>query len=184
MHTTYSTLLFIGGLMLIGIAGRLLPHLPNATPLTALAFTSSIYLGRKAAVLLPLAVLLMTDYLIGFYAPGMMLSVYGSFMMIALISLLVRKYKNILTFGYLLISSSLLFFLVTNTAVWWFSPWYEKSFAGLLYSYELGLPFFRNMFLGDLVYTTAILSVCALYTIHTHTPARNVSSDTALLTSS
>lgn len=141
----------------IGLAGRLLPHLPNATPVTALIFAGAFFFGRNISLLLPFAVLLLSDLIIGLYDPLIMLSVYGSFTLIAALSWLARKRPSILSVGYSVIGSSLLFYLSTNAAVWWFSPWYEKSFAGLLYSYELGLPFLRNMMLGDLIYTPLIL---------------------------
>jgi len=161
MHTKRTALLLIIVLIAIGIAGRLLPHLPNATPIAALAFVGSIYFGRKVAFLLPIGVLFFTDVIIGFYSLGIMISVYGSFALIALMSWWLKKHTSILAIGYTAMGASVSFFLITNAAVWWFTPWYEKSFLGLLYSYELGLPFFRNMLMGDLVYTFSILGVLA-----------------------
>ena len=61
----------------------------------------------------------------------------------------------------MVIFGSVSFFLITNTAIWWLTPWYEKSLSGLLYSFELGLPFLRNMLLGDLVYTFTLLGAAA-----------------------
>ena len=145
----------------IGIAGRLLPHLPNATPIAALAFIGSTYFGRKTAILLPLAVLFITDAIIGFYSLGIMVSVYASFTLIAILSWYAQKQKCILTRGYMIMFGSVSFFIITNATVWWLSPWYEKSLSGLLYSYELGLPFLRNMLLGDVVYTFTLLGTFA-----------------------
>lgn len=150
-------LIILVTLIAIGVAGRLTPHLPNATPITALIFATSIYFGRSFSLMIPLAVLLVTDLIIGFYDPMIMLSVYGSFALIALVSWCTRRNPGILSTGYSVLGSSILFFFVTNTAVWWFSPWYAKSFAGLLYCFELALPFLRNMMLGDLIYTPLIL---------------------------
>ena len=160
-----TTFIFvIIGLSLVGIAGRLLPHLPNATPIAALAFVSSMYFGRKTALLLPLTALLISDLFIGFYSISIMVSVYGSFALIAFMSWYVKKHSSILAVGYTIIAASLSFFLITNAVVWWLTPWYQKSFAGLLYSYELGLPFLRNMLLGDLVYTFTLLSAFQICT--------------------
>jgi hypothetical protein len=156
-----TALIVIVMLIVVGIAGRLLPHLPNATPIAALAFVGSLHFGRKVAFLLPLSVLLVTDIIVGFYSLGIMLSVYGSFTLIAALSWYLQKRKSLLTLGYLVMSGSVSFFLITNAAVWWFSPWYEKSLSGLLYSYELGLPFLRNMLLGDLVYTFTLMGAVA-----------------------
>ena len=52
------------------------------------------------------------------------------------------------------ILSSILFFLITNFAVWAFAPWYAKTFSGIIQCYAMALPFFRNTLLGDLFYTT------------------------------
>jgi len=146
-------------LILFGIGVRLFPHTPNMTPITAIAFTGGLYLGRKWSIALPLLVLLASDYLMGFYDWKIMLSVYGSFAIIGLLGFVVAKYRTIFSVGFSLVGSSVLFFLITNAAVWAFSPWYAKTVSGLFYSYELGLPFLRNMLLGDVLYMTALAGV-------------------------
>lgn len=156
-------ILLILGLIAVGMAGRLLPHLPNATPITALAFAGSLYFSRYISLLLPFGALLLSDLIIGFYNPALMLSVYGSLLFIVLLSWWAQKNRSVLGIGYSVLFSSVIFFLVTNTAVWWFSPWYQKSFAGLLYCFELALPFLRNMMVGDFIYTPVLLG--ALYAI-------------------
>jgi len=158
-----NTLILIIGLIAIGVGGRLIPHLPNFTPIAALAFVGSQYFGRKAALILPLVALFLGDMLIGFYSFGIMASVYGSFLIIAIMSWWTKKHSNIFAVGYTVIIASVVFFLITNAAVWWFSPWYTKNLAGLMYSYELGLPFLRNMLLGDIVYTFTLLGVFAVF---------------------
>jgi len=168
---TRTSLIALTALIGIGIAGRLLPHLPNATPITALIFASSIYFGRTFSFIIPFSVLLLTDLIIGFYDPMIMFSVYSSFAFIALVSWLSRTRPGILSTGYSVLGASLIFFIVTNTAVWWFSPWYAKSFAGLLYCFELALPFLRNMMLGDLVYTPLILVGLYALTRYAHKTA-------------
>ena len=49
-----------------------------------------------------------------------------------------------------LLSSSLIFFAVTNFAVWAFSPMYPANATGLLKCYIAALPFLQNMLCGDL----------------------------------
>lgn len=142
-----------------GIFMRLVPHWPNLTPVTAIAFAASLYLSRCWSVTLPLVVMFLSDLVIGFYDWRIMLSVYGAFTLIGLGSWLSRKYYRAVPVGLMLVSSSLFFFLVTNAAVWLFSPWYEKSLTGLFLAYELGLPFLRNMMFGDLIYTALLVGV-------------------------
>ncbi len=149
-------------LILFGVLARLLPHAPNATPITAIAFASSIYLGKRWSLVLPIGALLLSDMVIGFYDWRIMASVYGSFALIGCWSWVSRKYGGIFPIFLSVMGASLLFFFITNGAVWLFSPWYEKSIFGLLYSYELGIPFFRNMFMGDVMYSAFLLGVFEL----------------------
>lgn len=146
-------------LVVFGVLMRWLPHMPNFTPITALAFVGSWYLGKRWGLVLPLAAMFCSDLLIGFYSWPILITVYGSFLIIGFFGWAAVKSRSVLVGGLSVIGSSVFFFLTTNAAVWLFSPWYAKNVAGLLFSYELGLPFFRNMLMGDLVYI-AIL-VCA-----------------------
>lgn len=149
-------------LVTIGVAGRLLPHLWNATPIVAIALFAGVYLGARYAIILPLAVMLITDFFIGFYQFEVMLAVYGSFALVGLIGYLIRKVKSAPVVVLSSMVSSILFYLVTNWAVWQFSPLYQKAFAGLLVSYTAAIPFFRHMFFGDLVYTVALFGAYEL----------------------
>ncbi len=55
------------------------------------------------------------------------------------------------------LSASVLFFFVTNAAVWLAHPeTYTADLSGLLESYALAVPFFRNTMLGDLFFTGAL----------------------------
>ncbi len=57
--------------------------------------------------------------------------------------------------GVIALAGSVLFYLVTNWAVWVWSPMYAPTWAGLVASYAAGIPFFRNTLLGDLFFTGA-----------------------------
>ena len=143
-------------LVVIGVAGRFFPHLWNATPIVAIALFAGVYMGARYAIILPLAVMLITDFFIGFYQFEVMLAVYGSFALIGLIGYLISKIKSSPVIILSSMVSAILFYFVTNWAVWQFSPLYQKTLAGLLTSYTLAIPFFRNMFFGDLVYTALL----------------------------
>ena len=149
-------------LVVIGMAGRFLPHLWNATPIVAIALFAGVYLGARYAIILPLAVMFFTDFFIGFYALEIMFAVYGSFALVGLIGYLTKKIKSVSTVLLASMLSSILFYLIANWAVWLFSPWYAKTLTGLLTSYTLAIPFFRNMFFGDLVYTAVLFGAYEL----------------------
>lgn len=141
---------------------RLAPHLPNVAPIGAIALFAGARLTGRWIWLVPIAALLATDALIGWYTPAIMATVYGSF---ALIALLGRFLKNRSTvpsiLGFSLIGS-VFFFLTTNFAVWTWTLMYPPTAAGLVASYVNALPFFRNSVLGDLGYTALIFGLYAL----------------------
>jgi hypothetical protein len=60
------------------------------------------------------------------------------------------------------VTSSLLFFVLTNLGVWAFGHMYPKTAAGLIACYTAALPFFRNTLEGDLLYTLVLFGGFAL----------------------
>lgn len=152
-------LLFALFLVVAAATTRVLRHFgfihlpPNVAPVAALAMFSSVYLPRRLALGLPLAAMLLADALIGWYTPGIMLAVYGSFLVSSVIGLWIRSHKRASTIIAGTLGGSIFFFLVTNAAVWLFGTLYPKTAAGLAEAYVAGLPFFRNTMLGDLAFT-------------------------------
>ncbi|MBU1293160.1 hypothetical protein KJ819_03830 [Patescibacteria group bacterium] len=158
--TTQILLLLV--LLMIGIGSRFLPHPPSATALTAVMFASALYLRPHLTIALTLLLLLWSDMTLGSYELPVMASVYGSFLIIAGFGMWFARTKNIGGRVLMLASSSVLFFLITNAAIWYFTPWYAKDISGLMLSYSLGLPFLKNMLLADFLYTPALIAALAL----------------------
>ena len=146
-----TDLLMIGFLVGLDVAARLLPHAPDFTPVAATAlFAVSVLRVRAWSVIVPIAAMMFGDAMLGFYDLRVMAVVYGALALPACAtSLSSRLRRPRLTFP-MLLSSSLIFFLVTNFAVWAFSPIYAANAAGLIKCYIAGLPFLRNMAEGDL----------------------------------
>lgn len=141
---------------------RIVPHLPNFAPIAALALFGGTYLNKKFALAAPLLAMLISDYFIGFYEPWVMFSVYLSFLLIGLIGLWLRRHKKLSTIVGVTLVGSILFFTLTNFAVWAATPWYPKTWSGLIECYILALPFFRNTLLGDLFYVGSIFGLYEL----------------------
>ncbi len=136
----------------IGVFSRLIPHAPNIVPIGALMLFGGAYLPKKL-LWLPILAMFISDYLIGFYGTDM-IYVYGSFVLAGLIGLWLRSHKKPLFVISGALSSSVLFFIITNFGVW--APpnnWYPHTINGLIQSYTMALPFFRNSLIGDLGYT-------------------------------
>jgi hypothetical protein len=151
-------LLFI----VIGVALRLLPHPPNFTPIAAIALFGGVYLSKKIALVLPLAVMVISDIFIGSYEPKLMVFVYGSFILCVILGLWLKNHKRWQTIFGASVLGSILFFFITNFAVWAFSSWYERSFSGITQCYLMALPFFRNSLLGDLFYVFSFFGIYEL----------------------
>jgi hypothetical protein len=144
-------------LITLGIAARFLPHPANFAPIGAIAIFSGIYLPKRWAIVLPLAAMIFSDLFIGFYSWPIMLSVYAGFIIMGLIGLAVRRNKKLSTVLGGTVLGSVMFYLITNAAVWAFGSLYPHTAAGLLQSYYMAIPFFRNSLLGDLFYTGALV---------------------------
>ena len=145
---------------------RLLPHLPNFTPVGAIALFAGIYLAQKTkwALLLPVAVMFLTDIFIGTYDIKLMAVVYMSFVAYVGIGWVVGKKKKITTVVLGTFTGALTFFLVTNFAVWAFYPHYPATFEGLMMSYTMALPFFKYGLLGDLFFVAVFIGSYELAT--------------------
>ena len=153
---------FLGIFSIASILLRLLPHAPNIVPVGALALFAGTHGKTKWGLGAPLAVMLISDFFIGFYEWRVMAAVYGSFFIATLLGRAIRKNISPEKIVLATFAGSAFFFLVTNAAVWAFSPWYAKEAAGLLQSLAAGLPFWRNSLLGDLFYGFAFFGVYAL----------------------
>lgn len=130
---------------------RLVPHVPNATPLGYSILGTARKRGFFSATVVLAASLLLSDILIGIYNPFLMLAVYGSFMVYIILGYLAAKKILSLPTPFLLLLSSLIFFFVTNVGVWAFSPWYPKTPLGLWLCLLAGVPFFGFMAAGDMI---------------------------------
>ena len=89
------------------------------------------------------------DLFLGFHST--MFFTYTSLIIAVVLGLLIKKFKftEILFYG---LASSVCFFLVTNFGAWLTLEMYEKSFAGLLQSYILAIPFFHNTLISTFLY--------------------------------
>lgn len=130
--------------ILIAAIIRLLPHLPNVTPITAMALFSGVYFtNKKYAFAIPLITMFLSDLFLGFSTITPF--VYLAFILVGFIGIRSKKI-NIKT----ILISSISFFIITNFGVWLIG--YPKTINGLLECYTLAIPFFRNSLLGDFFY--------------------------------
>lgn len=162
MNKTFYCLLLAIGLIVVATLSRLLPHPANFTAIGAISLFAGTYLPRRWGILVPLVGMALTDAVIGWYDWPVLAGVYGSFVVVGFFGWYIRKQKTPATVGMGALAASVIFFAVTNFAVWAATPLYEKTGEGLFLAYALAVPFFRNMLAGDIVYTAVLFGVYEL----------------------
>ena len=149
------------GLILGAAASRLIPHPPNFAPIGAIAlFGGATFRDRRWAFATPLAAMLLSDAVLGFHS--LMPFVYGSFALIVCLGLLLHGRRRLAPIGVAALSSSMIFFLITNLGVWAMGSYYPKTASGLLACYVAAIPFLGNTALGDAFYSAALFGGLAL----------------------
>ena len=135
---------------------RLLPHPPNFTPIAAMAlFAGAYFSSRWMAFLIPLGAMALSDLVLGFHGYTM-LAVYCSFMLVVVLGIQLKKNISIASVPLMALVSAILFYLITNFAVWVGSPIYTQDFSGLVICYTAAIPFFHYSVLGNLIFTTIL----------------------------
>ncbi len=143
---------------------RLIPHPPNFTPVVAMALFSGAYFTRKIlAFLIPFFTMLLSDFLLnsfvyptyqeGYFTSIATFSVYGSFLLIVCIGLLLSRKLKLLPIALGTLGSSILFFIITNFGSWISYNMYPHSLSGLATCYAAAIPFFNNALLGDIFFS-------------------------------
>jgi hypothetical protein len=157
----------------------------NFSAAYAFAFCAGVYFPKKNSWWLPLLVLLATDIGLNFYYSARGIQVWDSanlknlcfnYLAYAALIFLGRRFKPQSSFVSLLgggLFGAILFYLITNTASWFFNPFhnpeYAKTFSGWLLALTKGingwpttLEFFRNTLLSGGLFTALFVAAAKL----------------------
>ena len=138
------------GIFIVLAASRFIPHPPNFTSLIALSFYVPLFLGKRFIPVL-LVCFIITDIFIGFHET--VFFTWGSVIFISLFSYLFQK--NIYTRIIGVLSSSLVFYIISNFGVWSLGS-YGYSLDGLLICYIAAIPFYTNTLISTILYSALI----------------------------
>ena len=142
---------FFPVLVIIALSfARIIPHPSNFTPILAVGIFSGFYFKNFIfSFFIVIFSMFLGDVYLGFHST--MFFTYTSLSLAVLIGFFIKKlnFKEVVFGG---LASSACFFIITNFGVWILSPMYEKSFAGLMHSYIMGIPFFHNTLISTLLY--------------------------------
>ncbi|MEI8134529.1 MAG: DUF6580 family putative transport protein [bacterium] len=178
--TTQNSEFFLAiALVVMGIASRLVFHalnINNFNAVTATAVFAGAYLSRKRyALLIPMITMLLTDAVIGFYDTSYMAVVYGSFILAFAIGTVYSKKPSYLRYIVVALGGSFTFFLVTNFA-WWpfYTTLYPHTLGGLIQSYVMGIPFYKNSIISDLLFSAILFGGFEMAKVYLPQSKRNV----------
>ena len=151
-------------LLALCVVGRLVDHVPNFTPVAAAALFGAFYFRKRfMAIALSLCAMFLSDLSIGFSQMGVMIAVY----LCMLVPLIWRNSLRKRLSGWKVaagaLSCAIVFFLVTNFAVWFFGGIYSHNLSGLSLCYLAALPFFKytlasGFFWSGILFGTYMLS--------------------------
>ena len=129
---------------------RLIPHPWNFSPMLAAGVFSGFYFRQLyLSLFVVIFSMFIGDLFLGFHS--LMFFTYIALAVAVLIGFYVKHFKftEILYSG---LASSVSFFIITNFGAWLVHDMYEKNLSGLIESYVLAIPFFRNTLISTLIY--------------------------------
>lgn len=144
-----NTILVFATLFLLAVLSRWVSHFWNFTLLGgAFLFAGAYFADKKIAVLLMLAAMLVSDYVIGFH--DQMPVVYFAYLIVVVLGFMLNPQSSRLKIlGYSALGS-FIFYVLTNFAVWYQGALYPMTFSGLIQCYVMGIPFYGNQIISDL----------------------------------
>lgn len=153
-----NKIIFAVVLVTLGIAFRTIWHPgDNIEFVTAASLLSGAYLGAGWGAIVPLAVMMITDRILG--NSSIFIFTWSAYVVIGIAGYLshlggLRSKSKIPGALFLGIAAGLWFYLWTNFGVWLLDSFgmYPKTLSGLLQAYWYGLPFLKMNLLGNLVF--------------------------------
>ncbi|WP_258103812.1 DUF6580 family putative transport protein [Marinoscillum sp. MHG1-6] len=161
MNKYFKDILLGALLVFVAVFSRVGLHTPNFTALAAVALFSGFYFRSYWSAIVPLAAVFISDLFIGFYSPGVMVLVYGAWVLTMMIGrwnwgTSQTRMGTVLKLAGKALMASGSFYLISNLGVWLFSGMYTLNITGLIECYVLAIPFFRQTIMGDLFYTALV----------------------------
>ncbi len=165
--------LFVCSAIFVAAISRLFPHIPNFTPIAAMALFGAVYFENKIlAFAIPLITMILSDVVLelttGWGFHNTIPYVYAAFILTSCIGLWVKNNTNVSRIAMGSVLSSVLFFIITNFG-YWAGTHFAGGITGLNTAYVMGLPFFAPTMLGDLFFNSILFGT--FYLIQRKYPA-------------
>ncbi len=155
----------------------------NFSPLAAIVVASALYLPRRAAFAVPFGALFVSHVVVNVLLHRSLLDLWSmtalaTFALIFVGAWFFRGTTSLKTVFALAAAETVFFYLVTNTASFFFDPGYAKSAAGWLQCMTVGLPVYEPTWLflvkslaGNLLFTGLFVLACHPFVKRSSAPA-------------
>jgi len=145
-------------LIAVCILLRLAPHMPNFVPIIAIAMFAGAYLPRKQAPWIPLAIMMISDLVIGLH--GVIFYTWGAMLLCGFISTRLKENKGLANVCATTVFAALVFFAISNFGVW--LAWYPHTAEGFVTCYIKALPFMRNTMAVNVLFALVLFGTYEL----------------------
>lgn len=150
-------LLLVALLIALNVAARLLPHAPGFLPVAASGlFAARLLSVPVLALLVPVLGMILSDMALPGEDWRIQAVGFAAIAIPALAGMATRRWRGVVPVVATMIPCSILFFLLSNGAVWAFSGMYPLTWQGLVQCYIVALPFLEKTVLGDLFWTAVL----------------------------
>ncbi len=144
-------------ILTLGIITRFIVHVPNFTPIIALALFSGMYVKKQYAVAVPLLLMIVSDIFIGLHST--VFFTWTSIALIAVVGTSMKENRSALKTTAFGLFSAVAFFVLTNVGVWLMSGLYAPTAAGLQNCFVMAIPFFRSTLASTMIYSLLFISL-------------------------
>ncbi len=155
-------------LIVIVALARLIPNMPNFSPMAAIALFCAAHFDKLwKGILVTLLATFVSDVVLNntIYASmnnGFTVFYDGfiwQYLAYAAIAFLGSKIFNSINKTKVIggsLATTLVFFTISNFGAWISLPFYSKDIAGLLSAYTAGIPFIKNTLISDMFYSSLL----------------------------
>lgn len=177
MNNNQKNILLAALLVLFAVVSRIMSieqNIWNFASIGAISlFSGAVFKNKSFSFAIPLIAYLITDIYLeftrgtGFYDASQFF-VYGAMAVTVWIGTRMKRatWYNVIGFAIL---SSVTFFIVSNFGVWFagFFPskyvMYPTTFSGLVDCFVAGIPFYKNTFASDIVFSGVLFGLYSVY---------------------
>jgi hypothetical protein len=153
-------------LIALVIASRFIPEIGHYTPVFAVLILTAMTFNRRY-MYIPFVGILASDVLLQYFSyyqfsylfSSLFFLNYASYLLVYLLMYSYNRKDSVISIGLNVLFAPTIFFLLSNFVVWVTAGGvYPYTVSGLVYCYEMGLPFYRQHLLSTMIFTPVLFA--------------------------